>query len=272
MRWCRDLKARHGTVSGDGLELSYTEWTGSGNGSPLLLLHGITGNRADWDAVVDAALGRSPSSFSRVIALDARGHGESDWDRDGAYSGDSHFADVVTAMDGLELTDCIVAGYSMGGGVAIMAAAAVPSRCRGLIVVDTYPDPEMTPGSLSIARAIAGWWEAGQGTPATEPREGLWGGAAFDPEIARSFARELEAGSARRLDLWPFWTSLTCPTLLIRGGLSSVMPAVVAHRMTESHSLAELVEVPGTGHNLLFGASPAVAEQIVRFIERVAED
>ncbi len=259
------MAGRVRTIEGDGVALTYTEWEGTGNGPELLFLHGIAGSREDWKPVVDALRRRASGVFARAVALDARGHGASGWSESARYDGDAHFTDVALAIDRLAIRNVVLCGYSMGGGVAMMIAAAFPDQLRGLVVVDSYPDPEMTPGSRSIARALARWW-ADVGTGAAVPEAGPWGRGRFDPAIARTFAEDLAAGRARRLDLWPFWSAVRCPTLLIRGGLSRVVTESAARRMLSNQKGAEMVEIPGAGHGLLLGATVAVADGIAHFL------
>lgn len=260
-----------GNVEGDGLALTYTEWAATGNGPQLLLLHGIAGSSRDWTPVVEHLLDRSPGSVSRVVALDARGHGTSDWSDSARYDGDAHFADASLAMDRLAIRNAVVGGYSMGGGVAMMIAASRPECLAGLVVADAYPDPEMSAGSLSIARALARWWGEVE-ERAVSPRSGPWGGSGFDPAIAKTFAEDLSAGRARRLDLWPFWGAVACPTLLVRGALSSVVTSSVARLMLARQPNAGSVEIPGAGHALLAGSAPAVSGAIADFLAGLRQE
>jgi pimeloyl-ACP methyl ester carboxylesterase len=240
---------RHGRVPGAGVELAYREWPGADPAAlPLVLLHGLTGWSADWEPVV----ARLPGG-RRIVALDARGHGASGWAADEAYMGDAHFADVATALDALAIERCILAGYSMGGSVAILVAGALPDRVAGVVVVDSYPAPEMTPGSRAIAEAIALAWPG-------------WDGAGrFDPAIARQFADQIAAGDPRRLDLWPFWEAIRSPVLLVRGELSTVLTAPLAAEMLARQPAARLELMPAVGHTILFAAPGELAAQLERF-------
>jgi pimeloyl-ACP methyl ester carboxylesterase len=235
-------------VAGDGLTLAFREWNHEAPGEPLVLLHGIAGSSADWEATVQH-LGQR-----RIIALDARGHGESDWDPDEAYSGDQHFSDVATALDALEVDRCTLVGFSMGGGVAIILAAALPERISGVVVVDTYPQPEMTAGS----RRIASWVSRYAG-----------GGTRFDPAIARHFRDQLEAGDAARLDLWPMWESIECPALIVRGESSDVLPHEVATEMLRRQPAARLVTVAGVAHGVPYARPQELAAAILSFLPAI---
>ena len=76
-------------------------------------------------------------------------------------------------------------GKILGGALATMYAAALPERTRALVVVDAYPDPAMTEGSLRVAEFIAARYRLGS--------DGLPPG--FDPAIARRLAEDLESGA-----------------------------------------------------------------------------
>jgi esterase len=254
---------RVGTTAGHGLRLAYTAWGAPRAGRlPLVLLHGLTGRGADWEPIA-----RRLAHDRRVVALDARGHGASEWSPDAAYAGDAHFADVATALDALGIARCALAGYSMGGGVAILTAGALPERVARLVVVDAYPAPEMTPGSARIARRIArlyGGPPAGTCAavaPAARP--------AFDPAIARRIAEELAAGDPRRLDLWPFWEAGRCPALVVRGERSDVLPVGLAREMIARRPAARLATIPDAGHRLPFTRPRQLARLMAAFL---AED
>jgi len=75
----------------NGLRLHYLDW-GNDGFQPILLLHGFMAHAHVWD---DFAL--AFRAQYHVIALDQRGHGESQWCEDGAYSISDHFSDIVYA-------------------------------------------------------------------------------------------------------------------------------------------------------------------------------
>jgi pimeloyl-ACP methyl ester carboxylesterase len=234
-------------VRGHELSLAYREWNAAAPGPPLVLLHGITGSSSDWGALATRLDGH------RLLALDARGHGASDWAPDAAYAGDQHFADLATALEDLELDRSVLVGFSMGGGIAIIGAAAMPDRVAALVVVDTYPDPTMSAGSRRIAQWIAG----------------LGGGSGwFDPAISDRFREDLAAGGANRLDLWPMWEAIECPTLVVRGALSDVLPATTARQMVDRQPRAELLELPGVAHGIPHVRPAELAEAIRGFVRR----
>jgi pimeloyl-ACP methyl ester carboxylesterase len=244
-----------GVVQGAGLAIAWRQWGRDSGALPLVLLHGVTGSGADWAPMAEALAPRR-----RVLAFDARGHGASDWSADIEYTGDSHFADVLCALEALGIGECALAGYSMGGSVAIMAAAAGPEVVRRLAVIDSYPAPEMTPGSRRIAAVIAtayggeGWSPAGARPP-------------FDPAIARKMAANLAAGDDRRLDLWPLWDALECPTLIVRGEWSDVLPAALAGQMCLRNRHASMATIQGVAHQVPFVRPRETAALLARFLD-----
>lgn len=250
-------------VAGDGLALSCRVW-GSADATelPVVLLHGLTSRAEHWEPVACRL-----AAWRRVIAWDARGHGESQWAEDANYTVEAHFADVASALEALGIERCALVGYSMGGSVAILSAAALPERVARLVVVDSYPAPEMTSGSRRIAEWVArryvssaaGDWER------LDRADGMRG-RRFDPAIARRLAEELASGQPRRADLWPFWEALTCPVLLVRGALSEVLPESLAQEMVARQPRARLVTVPGVSHPIPFARPAELAELIEGFL------
>jgi len=100
-----------------------------GQGTPVLLLHGLASQRRFWDLVVPFLVG------SPVVALDQRGHGDSEQPDDG-YDTATMTRDALTALDALGLSRVVVAGHSWGGVTALTMAADHPGRVLGVVAVD----------------------------------------------------------------------------------------------------------------------------------------
>jgi pimeloyl-ACP methyl ester carboxylesterase len=111
-----------------GLRLAYREWPGQG--APIALLHGLASNARIWD-VVAARL----SPRFRVLALDQRGHGQSDKPTEG-YDFDTVAADARAAFERLGIVRPVLVGHSWGGNVALHLAAHVDPPPRALVLVD----------------------------------------------------------------------------------------------------------------------------------------
>lgn len=103
----------------------------AGDGPPLVLLPGLTGNARFFDAVVAAGLDEAAS----VLALDLRGRGQSDKPETG-YAMADHAADVVGLLDALGLARVRLGGHSFGGLLACYVAAAHPERVERCVVLD----------------------------------------------------------------------------------------------------------------------------------------
>ncbi|HXG41495.1 MAG TPA: alpha/beta fold hydrolase [Dehalococcoidia bacterium] len=122
------------TVDVGGLELHYRE---AGSGTPVLLVHGFTGNSRNWALTVP-----SLRPHYRVVSPDLPGHGLSGRPTEpGAYTLEAMAEAVSTLMDRLGLEGCHLVGHSMGGMIAQVIALSRPQRLRSLVLVDTSAEP-----------------------------------------------------------------------------------------------------------------------------------
>ena len=175
------------TASG-GISLA-CQVSGNPGAPPMVLMHGLGERAASWQPVIPQFAARF-----RVLALDMRGHGDSDWP--GAYSFQVMCDDVVAVLDGLGLATVTLIGHSMGGAVALLAAMQRPERVARLVVEDATPPyprdravPDRPDGPLDldwpVVPAIIGAVNAG------------------DPSA------------------WAGLAAITAPTLLVGGGQKS---------------------------------------------------
>jgi pimeloyl-ACP methyl ester carboxylesterase len=251
----------------DALVLHYRDYPGSNDRPPLLCLHGLTRNARDF---ADFAERYSPRS--RVIALDFRGRGMSDYDTiPGRYVPLTYAYDVIELLDELKLPRAIFVGTSLGGLVAMTVAGIDPVRIAGSILNDV--GPELNPAGLDKIRAYVGkgerfrsWEEAASALKAIfgpsfeRYTEDDWlrmarrncrnddGAIVFDydPAIAMPFAAP---ASAKAFDWWPLYTALAQqPLLIVRGGNSDLLTAGAAERMVAAAPGVSLVTVPHVGH------------------------
>src|SRR5215813_3546081 len=132
-------------VGTDGLRLHYLDW-GNDAAPPMLLLHGFSGHAHTWDTFARAMCDRF-----HVVALDQRGHGDSDWARDAAYTPADHARDIGGVHDRLGLRPVVLIGLSMGGRNAIAFTAAQPAKVEKLVIVDIGPDIDPR-GASRVAR------------------------------------------------------------------------------------------------------------------------
>jgi pimeloyl-ACP methyl ester carboxylesterase len=108
----------------------------------VVFLHGLAGNGGQWTLQIDHLQGRR-----RTIAIDLRGHGESDPAEGEAYSIAGLAADVAAVADQLMLRRFVLVGHSLGAAVAIHFAATHPQRVEGLLLVDPNGDQTRLPAT-----------------------------------------------------------------------------------------------------------------------------
>ncbi|MDR3404195.1 MAG: alpha/beta hydrolase [Chthoniobacter sp.] len=123
-----------------GVKIHYTV---QGTGQPVILIHGLyASGQMNWGApgIIDDL-----AQHYRVIALDCRGHGQSDKPTGDADYGIKMVDDVVRLMDHLQLPSANIVGYSMGGMIALKLAAAHPDRVRSVVLGGMGWLPEGSP-------------------------------------------------------------------------------------------------------------------------------
>src|SRR2546423_8583560 len=141
---------RDRTIVLNGQRFHYTEW-GASTAPPLVMLHGVTGHARTWDEEAAALAARY-----RVLALDQRGHGDSDPSPNADYTVATLSADVTAFADTLGLPRFSLVGLSMGGRVAIAFAGQAPRRVDRLVIVDIGPEISeagLDPGGTPTAPA-----------------------------------------------------------------------------------------------------------------------
>ncbi|MBW2383329.1 MAG: alpha/beta hydrolase [Deltaproteobacteria bacterium] len=117
----------------DGIQLNVLEW--SREGVPLLLLHGFANEAHIWDEFVPHV-----APHYRVLALDLRGHGDSDWHPDAAYEYDDYVADLEALIDHLGLERVVLVAHSLGGRISMLYGGRHPEKLAGLVIVDSAPE------------------------------------------------------------------------------------------------------------------------------------
>lgn len=213
------------------VRLAYRTW-GDPFGSPVVLLHGLGGSAASWEAA-GSLLGEE----WRVYALDLRGHGESDWPDE--YALELMRDDVLGFLDECDLDRVGLVGHAMGGVVAYLLAQEHADRVERLVLVETPP-------------------------PFPDEQEAEW-----HPEGPVDYDENaVPAVRAQIADPDPRWEEelgqIVAPTLIITGGPESPMPQ---DRLPEMESLipdCRLITLGG-GHDVHRRNAEQVAQQITEF-------
>lgn len=267
--------ARRGTVAAVGLRLAYLE-AGVPGRPPVLLLHGGAAHAHWFDAVLPALAARH-----HVVALDQRGHGESQWAIPPAYASEDFASDLLSVLDHLSWTRASLVGHSMGGHNVLAFAAWHPSRLRALAVVDGRPslpserlaqmrERGQRPARLhpSLADAVAAFRLLPPETIADPALLAHLAGAGIverDGGFAYRFDPACYA-SRQPVDLWPLLPKVVVPTLILRGERSPVLPKDLAERLRDALPRATLCEVPEAYHHVLLDRPAAVATALLDFL------
>jgi pimeloyl-ACP methyl ester carboxylesterase len=251
-----------GWVELDGLRFHYTEW-GSPAAPPVLLLHGLNVQCHTWDPIA-----RDLAEDYRVIAMDMRGHGDSDWAPTG-YRVHSMARDVHGLIDALSLGPVRLVGHSAGVRVAIAVAGEKPETVRSLALSDAGPANSAS-GAVAMRDFIQATTNLRGFRNEEEARKFYLG---FHPEwredfidlhvkyqLRRNWAGKLVpkadpdvqwiTGSVSLPDveyLWQMSGNLTMPTLLLVGRRSNVLDEGVVDKMLKAMPSAD-VHWFDTGH------------------------
>jgi pimeloyl-ACP methyl ester carboxylesterase len=250
---------------------------------PLVCLPGLARTAADFEPLATALAGdaRMPR---RVIAVDYRGRGESEYDRDpDNYNFQNEMTDVLAVVTALGATPALFVGTSRGGILAMMLAAQRPSTLAGLVLNDIGPVIE--PKGLMRIKGYVGklpqprsFEEGGEILrrlfSAQFPRhtEADWLAAAhrafkekdgvltptYDPRLARTLEG---VGFDRPLPtLWKEFDALAnVPVMVIRGALSDILTAATVKAMGERRTAMESFEVADQGHAPLLAEAGTIA-------------
>jgi pimeloyl-ACP methyl ester carboxylesterase len=213
----------------------------------VLLLHGLAGHAREWAQSADWLTERA-----RVVAFDARGHGDSERNPDDVSLA-AHVADAAAVIEELELAPAIVIGQSYGGLTAFLLAAERPELVRALVVAEATPDPE-------DESVVAEFEQILRDIPPDEIPP--WAGGSLDVEL---MVRTLRGaiGEAR----WDQWSRIRCPTLVVRGEDGAVSREE-ARAMAEALPDGETAEISGAGHNVHLDQPERWREAIEDFLNR----
>lgn len=265
---------------GDGLRLHVAL---SGDGPPLVLLHGFTGSTETW-ASVAAPL----SATHATIAVDLPGHGRSTAPDEPARYGLEHFADdLARALDALAIDRVALLGYSMGGRAALRFALRHPDRLAALVLESTSPgitDPMRRADRLASDLALADSIER-EGIHAFVDhweRLPLWESQRAMPPAARALLRtqreaNLPAGLANSLRgagaaveqaVLGQLAAIHAPVLLIAGALDTTYVAI-GRQMEQALPTARLTIVPEAGHAVHLEQPVAVAAAVTTFLQTI---
>ena len=266
-------------VEVNGLQLHYLDY-GTEGARPMLCVHGGAAH-GHWFDFVAAGF----TSDHHVLALDLRGHGESEWADPPMYTFRTYADDIEAFAEKLGLRDFVLVGHSMGGMVALTYAATHPGRAARLVVVDTR--------TMMSAERIAKMREFGS-RPASSyaTRDELVARYRLEPAGTQKAAPEvihymaIKSGRQEadgrwrhkfdrsvyamfeRVDGLPLWARVKIPALLVKGALSRRIDAKMVEEVRACAPQVELAEVADADHHVTLDNPQGFVEAVRRFLAK----
>jgi len=268
----------------DGARLAYAD---EGEGLPLLALAGLTRDSRDFDY-----LARKIPSGVRLIRLDSRGRGQSDWTGPATYTLPQEARDVVNLLNHLALDRVAVLGSSLGGLIGMILAATQRNRLLGLCLNDVGPVLERSglqriAAYVGVTPTVATLEEIADRMPMVMPGFPHVSPMRWAEESIRHFKQlegrvdltydpalrvALEAAmSSPPADAWPLFEACArLPLALVRGSNSDVLSRETALSMRSRRPDMHFADVPDRGH-VPFLDEPASMACIQAWLDLVSE-
>jgi 3-oxoadipate enol-lactonase len=260
----------------DGAELAIRR---SGAGAPVVLIHGLTGNRDDWGPVSR----RLVNDGFEVIAVELRGHGDSSEGADG-YGAKRLAADLAQVLSALDLRDVLLVGHSMGAMAALTMTLEHPvvtaERVRKLAVVAssaTMQEPQIRAGIrlLSIEafdrfaifderlRLATGLFAFGR-----HPNLDLIDHLIESTERCPHTVRREATDALLDYDIAAELQRVEVDTMVIGGTSDWLTPLRFSERLAAGIPSARLQLINGGGHMIMFEAADRVAFLVAEFARK----
>lgn len=261
-------------ITVNNLHLHYLEWNVKKEPG-MLLLHGTGDDAHIWQDFTSFA-----ANHFKIIALDQRGHGKSDWARPAAYSCKDYTDDITAVIKGLKLSKIILIGHSMGALHATSIAADNPELVSYLVHVDINPKPpewnrdylrglfKTLPHTYSCVEEFSQILR--KASPYADEKTLLnLAGNALKKKHNNKFYRRCDLEVFHHFDQYNLdyiLPKISCPTLIVRGAESRVMNNEAAREMEKKISTSKLVEIPYATHSVLTDAPDIFQNEVEKFL------
>ncbi|MBC7870974.1 MAG: 2-succinyl-6-hydroxy-2,4-cyclohexadiene-1-carboxylate synthase [Chitinophagaceae bacterium] len=263
-------------------ELNYHAKT-SGEGEPLVLLHGFSGSGADWAAHLPAL-----TPHFRVVTVDLPGHGKTDSPTDPAhYTIENMAQDLISLLESLDLGQVHLLGYSMGGRLALYLAIHYPTAIKSLILESASPglaSPEERQARIASDQALAtqieqkglSWFADYWGNiPLFASQKNLQQAIQDDVRARRlnnnphGLVNSLRGmGTGVQPSLWPHLSALKRPVLLLTGEHDSKFVAINQQMQTQIPDAQHII-IPDAGHTVHLEQPVLFEKNILDFLTSV---
>jgi esterase len=264
-----------------GLRFRYLDW-GNEDLQPILFLHGGALTAHTWDLCCLAL-----RDEFHCMALDQRGHGDSDWAPDADYSIATQREDLRGFVDALGLDRLVLAGMSMGAINALAFAIHYPRKLSHLVLIDAGPEVRR-PGSRRIRDFLNGGADpetldeiierALAFNPRRDPKvlrrslmhnlrqqtDGTW---VWKYDRRRFQQMDRESHAAERRGLADGLAKVTCSTLVVRGAESDVFHDEDAERLAHRLPNGRWVKIPRAGHTVQGDNPKGLAAALREFLQ-----
>jgi pimeloyl-ACP methyl ester carboxylesterase len=262
----------------DGLRLRFLDWGGSGD--PIVFLHGGALTAHTWDLV---CIGLRDTH--RCIALDLRGHGDSDWSDD--YRIETATVDVAALAAALGAPRCHVVGMSLGGNIAAHFAGAYPAQTASLTLVDVGPGVD-----FEASRSLRNFVEDAQDVDSLETiiaaallvnphgdRDKLvyrlqhsmqrTAEGRYRWKVDRRRPHDYDHILAKLAELPALAPQIACPVLVARGARSRIFSDEAAARCAALFAQGQWVRIADAGHNVQEDNPRALLDALKQLLIRV---
>ncbi len=264
------------------LKLHYLDF-GNSNKPPVILLHGLNSNAHSFDQLAPHL---APNYH--LLALDFRGHGDSEWGPPDSYTPQNNLSDLGEFLEAMNIGKAVLIGSSMGGAMAMIFAAIAPQCVNKLILNDLgaeiIMEPPLNPSDgpglfatefSSLEDATRRYREAYQplttlsasaaaGLTAHSVRKtanGTWRWKS-DPALNSGGSGARSTGTIK---MWSFYEKIKASVLIVRGEKSAALTRETVAKMLTVLPQSRSVEVPGVGHTPWL-SEPIALRAILEFL------
>ena len=216
-----------------------------------------------------------------VLTPDLPGHGRSDGPPLETIPDMAQW--IGRLMDAAKLEKVALVGHSMGGGIAVEAAAAMPARISRIALLGTSLAMPVNEALLTAARdapeqahqMITTWSLAPRARIGGNPAPGLWLTGGSLALLSRNRPGTLYA-AFNACNLWKTGpraaARVTCPALALIGGSDAMTPPKIGRALADKIGGSSTVVIPGTGHMMMYEAPDAVLDALIDFFRSEARD